>query len=215
MNAWPLDEGLIDYVDSSYGGPTEENEFAALNVVANAKFMLSGKEIDATNITPQLLEEVLHEADVTAYHERGFLGLESFVGDDWLAPLQDVTQQMIEESRSVTATNDKFDVEPDHTPAHPRLRRLMMPQDQHPVYTDFAMNDPIVDVAEDLLGPNLKFHHGKLNFKWSGGGAEIKWHQDVPFWPHTSYSVLTIGVALADIRVVRCAIGLGDFNNVI
>ena len=79
VNAWPLDEGLIDYVDSSYGGPTEENEFAALNVVANAKFMLSGKEVDATNITPQLLEEVLHEADgveanvATGYHAVEFL----------------------------------------------------------------------------------------------------------------------------------------------
>ena len=79
VNAWPLDEGLIDYVDAAYGGPTEENEFAALNVVANAKFMLSGKEIDATNITPKLLEEVLHEADgvesnvATGYHAIEFL----------------------------------------------------------------------------------------------------------------------------------------------
>jgi putative iron-regulated protein len=29
VNAWPLDEGLIDYVDASYGGPSDENEFAA------------------------------------------------------------------------------------------------------------------------------------------------------------------------------------------
>ena len=25
LNAWPLDEGLIDYVDASYGGATDEN----------------------------------------------------------------------------------------------------------------------------------------------------------------------------------------------
>ena len=30
VNAWPLDEGLIDYVDASYGGPTDENEAAVL-----------------------------------------------------------------------------------------------------------------------------------------------------------------------------------------
>jgi len=35
VNAWPLDEGLIDYVDASYGGPSDENTFAALNIVAN------------------------------------------------------------------------------------------------------------------------------------------------------------------------------------
>jgi hypothetical protein len=33
VNAWPLDEKLIDYVDASYGGPFDENEFAALNFI--------------------------------------------------------------------------------------------------------------------------------------------------------------------------------------
>lgn len=35
VNAWPLDEGLIDYVDTSYDGATDENEYAVLNVIAN------------------------------------------------------------------------------------------------------------------------------------------------------------------------------------
>ncbi|MCV6824275.1 MULTISPECIES: imelysin family protein [Halocynthiibacter] len=79
VNAWPLDEGLIDYVDSSYGGATDENEYAALNVIANETFSLSGTEIDATNITPELLAETLHEADevesnvATGYHAIEFL----------------------------------------------------------------------------------------------------------------------------------------------
>ncbi|MEO0945095.1 MAG: imelysin family protein [Pseudomonadota bacterium] len=79
VNAWPLDEGLIDYVDAGYGGPTDENEYAVLNVVANASFELSGETIDATEITPALLEEKLHEADgveanvATGYHAVEFL----------------------------------------------------------------------------------------------------------------------------------------------
>lgn len=79
VNAWPLDEGLIDYVDASYGGPSDENAFAALNVVANASFSLSGAEVDASDITPALLEETLHEADgvesnvATGYHAVEFL----------------------------------------------------------------------------------------------------------------------------------------------
>jgi putative iron-regulated protein len=54
VNAWPLDEGLIDYVDGTYGGPTDANQLAALNVIANPTFTLSGTEIDATEITPGL-----------------------------------------------------------------------------------------------------------------------------------------------------------------
>ena len=79
VNAWPLDEGLIDYVDASYGGPTDENEAAVLNVIANASFDLSGKTVDASVITPALLEETLQEADgveanvATGYHAIEFL----------------------------------------------------------------------------------------------------------------------------------------------
>jgi putative iron-regulated protein len=79
VNAWPLDEGLIDYVDASYGGPSDENEFAALNVIANPMFTLSGTEVDATAITPDLLENTLQEADgveanvATGYHAIEFL----------------------------------------------------------------------------------------------------------------------------------------------
>ncbi|WP_299605379.1 imelysin family protein [uncultured Tateyamaria sp.] len=79
VNAWPLDEGLIDYVDASYGGATDENEYAVLNVVANATFTLSGETVDASDITPELLEGALHEADgvesnvATGYHAIEFL----------------------------------------------------------------------------------------------------------------------------------------------
>ncbi len=79
VNAWPLDEGLIDYVDGAYGGPTDENRMAALNVIANPTFTLSGSEIDATEITPALLQDTLQEADgieanvATGYHAIEFL----------------------------------------------------------------------------------------------------------------------------------------------
>ncbi|SLN61422.1 Iron-regulated protein A precursor [Roseovarius albus] len=79
VNAWPLDEGLIDYVDASYGGPTDENGFAVLNVIANPSFELSGEAIDASSITPELLAETLQEADgieanvATGYHAVEFL----------------------------------------------------------------------------------------------------------------------------------------------
>lgn len=79
VNAWPLDEGLIDYVDAAYGGPSDENAFAVLNVIANPAFDLSGESIDAQEITPDLLSGTLHEADgieanvATGYHAIEFL----------------------------------------------------------------------------------------------------------------------------------------------
>lgn len=79
INGWPLDEGLIDYVDAAYGGASDENGLKALNVVANPSFELSGRQIDASAITPEFLSGTLHEADgneanvATGYHAIEFL----------------------------------------------------------------------------------------------------------------------------------------------
>lgn len=79
VNAWPLDEGLIDYVDSSYGSDSEDNEFYTANIVANAAVTINGQPIDASDITPELLSTELHEAGgiesnvATGYHAIEFL----------------------------------------------------------------------------------------------------------------------------------------------
>lgn len=78
VNAWPLDEGLIDYVDPSYGTESDENALFVGNVIANPKLEIAGKTIDATTITPAVLQE-LHEAGeveanvATGYHAIEFL----------------------------------------------------------------------------------------------------------------------------------------------
>ncbi|CCF21986.1 conserved exported protein of unknown function [Pseudorhizobium banfieldiae] len=78
VNAWPLDEGLIDYVDASYGTESDSNALYVANVVANPKLSVNGEEIDASSITPELLRS-LHEAGeieanvATGYHAIEFL----------------------------------------------------------------------------------------------------------------------------------------------
>jgi ectoine hydroxylase-related dioxygenase (phytanoyl-CoA dioxygenase family) len=143
--------------------------------------------------------KILTQEQRQNYFENGFLALEKFVSDDWLARLNDVTKEFIDESRKLTASDSNFDLEPDHSADSPRLRRLMAPVEQHPVYREFGLEGPLVDLAQDLLGPNVKYHHSKLNFKWSDGGEEVKWHQDIPFWPHSNAAPLTIGLYLGDV----------------
>ncbi len=79
VNAWPLDEGLIDYVSTDYGTESDENAFYAVNVIANPKLKVGGQQIDAAKITPALLSEELQEAGeveanvATGYHAIEFL----------------------------------------------------------------------------------------------------------------------------------------------
>ena len=77
VNAWPLDEGLIDYVDESYGGASDENPFAASNVIANPTLELAGQDVDASLITPELIADTLNEADgIETNVARGYHAIE-------------------------------------------------------------------------------------------------------------------------------------------
>jgi putative iron-regulated protein len=79
VNAWPLDEGLIDYTAPVYGTESDFNYFYSANVIANELLDAGGVIVDAAVISPQLLAEELHlldgvEANVaTGYHAIEFL----------------------------------------------------------------------------------------------------------------------------------------------
>ena len=78
VNAWPLDEGLIDYVDPGYGTASDANPLYVANIVGNEKITFGGEMLDASEITPSLLTEMHEvggvEANVaTGYHAIEFL----------------------------------------------------------------------------------------------------------------------------------------------
>lgn len=80
VNAWPLDEGLIDYVSQTYvDQDSGNNELYKANVIANTSIKIGGETIDTSKITKELIAEKLREAGgvetnvATGYHAIEFL----------------------------------------------------------------------------------------------------------------------------------------------
>ena len=142
---------------------------------------------------------VLTDEQVAQYRREGWLSVPALVDHEWLARLRAVTEEFVDASRALTESTPLYDLEADHTAEEPRLRRLSAPTELHATYWELASQSVITDVVCDLIGPNVKFHHSKLNFKAPRGGEEVKWHQDIQFWPHTNYDLLTVGVFLEDV----------------
>lgn len=133
------------------------------------------------------------------YREQGYLLLPSIIPGDVLAELNATANEFVELSRQFSGSNRRFDLEPDHTSENPRMRRLVSPVDAHETFRHFMLEGLAAEIAMAILGGPVRFHHSKLNFKWADGGEEVKWHQDIQFWPHTDFSPLTIGVYLSDV----------------
>ncbi len=77
LNAWPLDEGLIDYVATDYQYELG-NEGAAANIIANTSLQIGASKLDVAKITPELLADLNEvggsEANVASgYHVIEFL----------------------------------------------------------------------------------------------------------------------------------------------
>jgi putative iron-regulated protein len=77
VNAWPLDEGLIDYVDKSYEHALG-NPAASANIIANTEVQVGEEKVDVKDITPEKLASLNElggsEANVaTGYHAIEFL----------------------------------------------------------------------------------------------------------------------------------------------
>ncbi len=140
---------------------------------------------------------ILTSAQREDYFEKGFACVPEIVPPALLKRIQQTTDDFVEQSRQVSESGDRFDIGPGHSMDKPVLRRLKSPDTAHDTYWEFATG-LMADVAADLLGPNVVFHHSKLNFKWFDASDTVKWHQDIQFFPHTNYNVLTIGCYLTD-----------------
>jgi ectoine hydroxylase len=143
---------------------------------------------------------VLTEAQRAAYFNDGFLILPDYVPEPMLDVLRDATEALMDRSRTVARSDAVFVLEEGHSPEQPRLHRVTSPQDQHPAFWDFISHPVMTDLAADVVGPDVKFHHAKLNVKSERGTRGFKWHQDIPAWPHTDYSPVTVGIYIDGCR---------------
>ena len=126
------------------------------------------------------------------------LFVEDAVSAGQLAALRVVFQNWVEESQNLIFAycwtldgRARFDLQPGHSATTPGLRRVQSPEEVSPIYEDVMRNARTVDYCAELLGSNIRFHHGKVNSKLPGSATAVKWHQDFPFQPMTNDDMIT------------------------
>ena len=142
---------------------------------------------------------ILSQEERKRYFSEGYTSSPAITPPELLQKIQQISVDFLEKSRELKTSNEFFDLGPNHSSQTPHVRRLRRPVDAHPFFWELATSDFLTGIAADLVGPDVKFHSAKLNYKWPGGGEIVKWHQDIPAWPHTNYSPVTIGIYLDDV----------------
>ena len=133
------------------------------------------------------------------YEENGYLLVEDVISSAQLVKLQEITYDFIERSKSVTQSNDVYDLDEGHNSESPRLTRIKLPHKQDPYYWEILKHSGVTQVLNDLLGEATTIITSKLNTKAPSGGSAVEWHQDWAFYPHTNDDLLAFGLMLEDV----------------
>lgn len=149
----------------------------------------------------------LCQDQINAFWRDGFVCVKDAVTPDQLAAMRALIADWVEESRSHATPfgpetidgRPRFDMGGEHSAEHPALRRINNPSDLYSPYEDVMRNARVADMVADLIGPNVKFHHDKINLKLPGSHTEVHYHQDFMFTPHTNDDVVTALIMLDDV----------------
>ena len=141
---------------------------------------------------------MLTDQDVRSYHRDGMIVVPDVLPPEKLARVRQIVAELVAGAARTTEHTDVYDLEPGHTPANPRVRRIKAPHKVHAVFDEIVRSPAVIGILKALLGPDLRLYGSKLNMKSAHYGSPVEWHQDWAFYPHTNDDVLAIGVMLDD-----------------
>ena len=144
---------------------------------------------------------MLSPAEIERYDRDGYLVVEHVVAPEQIVALRQMADDWVEASRDVEVNGDVFDLEPGHSRDRPQVRRIKNPAALNEVYDSVMRSAAILDLVEQLIGPDIRFQGTKLNMKSAGVGSPVEWHQDWGFYPHTNDDLLAVGVVIDDMTV--------------
>lgn len=154
---------------------------------------------------PQNVSELTAD-QIEFFQKNGYLVIERALESGVLVRLQRQFGKWVEESRGQVEPygetingKPRFDLEPGHSSDKPGLRRVNAPVEISKDYYEAMSKSRVPGMVADLIGPDVKFHHSKINSKLPGGQTEVKWHQDFPFTPHSNDDLVTALIMIDDV----------------
>ncbi|STU64329.1 phytanoyl-CoA dioxygenase family protein [Klebsiella michiganensis] len=144
---------------------------------------------------------------IEQFHQQGFLVVEEVLSAEEVALLQTDFDAWVEESRQHSEAwgetldgRPRFDLESDHAPNHPSLRRVSSPTEISAAYRHAAFNSRMAAIAGQLIGGSgTRFHHSKINSKLPHTATQVKWHQDFLFTPHSNDDIITALLMVSEV----------------
>ena len=114
---------------------------------------------------------MIGEREIRHYQEQGYIVVPNLLDEATIALLRERTDFYLESARGKPTSDAVHDIEDSHRPDAPRVRRIKDPCSLDGLFHATARHPAILAVVANLLGPDLRYHHSKINIKAAGYGS--------------------------------------------
>ncbi len=149
---------------------------------------------------------MLNNEQISFFNTNGYLTVNNIISQNIISKLKSDFHAWVTESEKhknpfglMINNKPRFDIEKGHSSEFPKLRRINSPDEISNEYFNVMADSKITDAVADLIGPNIRLHHTKINSKLPGAKTEVKWHQDFAFTPHTNDNLVTALLMIDDV----------------
>lgn len=143
--------------------------------------------------------DYLTDAQLASYRDDGFLLVKNLLSGDEAAFYRAELHALAGRLASSRAADPTWQSAREQAGPPTALQGAHNVQFAAAAFTRLLVDDRITGVAAALMGtPNVQLHHDKFFIKPPERGSNFPMHQDYPFFPHTSHSVLAVILHLDD-----------------
>src|SRR5258708_14875225 len=108
---------------------------------------------------------MISQEQVRAYKRDGVIVVPDVLDADTLARVRSVIAELVAGSAKTLEHTDVYDLEPGHTAADPRVRRIKTPHKVHALFNEIVRGAAVLDILKTLIGPCLRMHGSKLTIE--------------------------------------------------
>lgn len=137
----------------------------------------------------------LTPAEIKTFQDHGFLLVRQLASQDQIEAVQVECRDVHARMRNEPPAGVHISWEDEET--RELIRQLMHSELVSPTLNSLLRSARVLDIVQDLIGPDISLFHCKLLPKSKGSGAEVPWHQDFAYWRQDTNQPLMVNCMLA------------------
>ena len=156
--------------------------------------------------------KTLSQEQIGGFWEKGFIEIGKLLDDELVEELRREYDRLFAEARQDgrfrnLAIDDTDDVDTKNE-ANEQMLQIMQMCERSMSYRRLLFHNPILDIVEDLIGPNIQLFHDQALYKPALHGGPVFWHQDNAYWQCLPANLISCWMTLDDVDVDNGAMHL-------